>query len=262
MIAGKSTERRNLRRTAAEIKHYRMLMKILPALLGFLAMSLIVVYIVTILYNKFGSFTVMVNKRDSVEYGLTLSETREFFTQSMRLNSKASEEVTNISVNDLPRDLDTDQGGIKHHPGDNFVAYTFFCKNVGELTVDAEYQYYIVNMTKDVERAVRVRIYKDGEYADYAWTRSDGGGAEPGTVEFLTDTIISKKTLPDFHPGDVIRFTVVIWLEGDDPECIDDIIGGQFKIDMSISIVSVFNDAEVDRVALPRSNAMAENPAA
>lgn len=246
MIVGKSTERRNLRRTAAEIKHYRMLSRILPALAGFLAMLLIVVYVVTILYNKYGSFTVMVNKRDSVEYGLTLSETREFFTSSMRLNSKASEEITNISINDLPKDLDSEQGGIKHHPGDNWVAYTFFCKNAGVLTVDCEYQCYIVNMTKDIERAVRVRIYRDGEYVDYAWTRNDGGGAEPGTTEFLTDTVIARKTISDFKPGDVTRFTVVIWLEGDDPECVDDIIGGQFKIDMSISIVNVFNDAETE----------------
>ena len=246
MIAGKSSERRNLRRTAAEIKHYRLLMRVLPAMVGFFAMSLIIVYVVTILYNKFGSFTVMVNKRDSVEYGLTLSETREFYTRSMRLNSKASEEITNITVTDLPKDLDSDTGGIKHKPGDNFVAYTFFCMNAGELTVDAEYQCYIVNMTKDVERAVRVRIYKDGEYDDFAWTRNDGGGAEPGTVEFLTETIISRKSLPDFHPGDIVRFTVVIWLEGEDPECIDDIIGGQFKIDMSISIVNVFNEIEED----------------
>lgn len=251
MIAGKSSERRNLRRTAAEIKHYRLLMKILPALVGFFAMALVVVYVVTILYNKFGSFTVMVNKFDSVEYALTLSETREFYSQTMRLNSKASEEITNISVNDLPLDLDSDQGGIKHHPGDNWVAYTFFCKNAGVRTVDAEYKCYIVNMTKDVERAVRVRIYKDGEYTDYAWTRNDGTGAEPGTVEFLTDTVIANKSLPDFKPDDVIRFTVVIWLEGDDPECIDDIIGGQFKIDMSISIVNVFNDAEIEESAQP-----------
>ncbi|MBO4501986.1 MAG: hypothetical protein J5760_07065 [Clostridia bacterium] len=243
MIVGKSTERRNLRRTAAEIKHYRTLTKILPVMAGFFAMLLIVVYVVTILYNKYGSFTVMVNKYDNVKYGLTLSETREFFDPRMRLNSKASEEITNISINDLPTNLDSDTGGIKHHPGDNWVAYTFFCKNAGELTLDCEYQCYIVNMTKGIEEAVRVRIYRDGVPTDYAWVASDGN-PEPGTVAFMTDTDIARGPINDFQPGDITRFTVVIWLEGDDPECVDDILGGQFKIDMSISVVNVFDDAE------------------
>jgi hypothetical protein len=30
---------------------------------------------------------------------------------------------------------------------------------------------------------------------------------------------------------------VVIWIEGDDPECTDDIIGGKFKVTMDITIV-------------------------
>ena len=253
MIVGKSSDRRSLRRTAAEIKHYRVLVKLLPILMAVFVLALIIVYVVTLLYNKFGSFTVMVNKMDNVRYGLTLSESREFYTQAMRLNSKASEEITNISVNDLPTYLDSEQGGIKHHPGDDFVAYTFFCKNVGEYTVDAEYKCYIVNMTKDVEKAVRVRIYRyydpvypEGDYTDYAWTRTKGDytGAEPGTTEFLTDSTIAKGQIPDFKPDDVIRFTVIIWLEGDDPECLDNILGGQFKIDMSISVINVFNDAE------------------
>ena len=35
-------------------------------------------------------------------------------------------------------------------------------------------------------------------------------------------------------PGDIDKFTIVIWLEGDDPDCIDNILGGEIKMHMEI----------------------------
>jgi hypothetical protein len=38
----------------------------------------------------------------------------------------------------------------------------------------------------------------------------------------------------NFQPGEVDKYTVVIWLEGNDPECINDIIGGELKMQMNL----------------------------
>ena len=38
-------------------------------------------------------------------------------------------------------------------------------------------------------------------------------------------------------PGEYTKFTIVVWLEGDDPECVDTILGGVFKIDMNMSVL-------------------------
>ena len=38
------------------------------------------------------------------------------------------------------------------------------------------------------------------------------------------------------NPGDVTRFTIVIWIEGDDPDCIDDYLGGEMEISMIIGV--------------------------
>ena len=35
-------------------------------------------------------------------------------------------------------------------------------------------------------------------------------------------------TRPEFKPGGVDKFTVVMW-QGDDPDCTDELIGGVFK---------------------------------
>ena len=39
----------------------------------------------------------------------------------------------------------------------------------------------------------------------------------------------------DFKPGDIDKFTIVIFIEGDDPDCIDALIGGEMKMHMEIT---------------------------
>lgn len=229
-------DNRALRRTAREIKRYRLWMKILPVAASTLGLIVILTYIVAALYSKYGSFTVMVSRFDNVKYALTLSETPDFTTSSARLNTKASQDITNISITDLPQDLNEING---EHNGKNYVAYTYYMKNAGQDAVDAEYMLYIANMTQDIEKAVRIRLYVNGEYSDFARTRTDGGGPEPGTTEFLTEKVITRRQISAYRPDDLVKFTVVIWLEGDDPDCVDSIIGGQFKIDMAINILNI-----------------------
>ena len=222
-----------LRRTAAEVKRYRVLTRVLPIAMSIAVVTLALVYTITTMYTKFGSFTVTVNKYDNVAHALTLSETPDFKDMTSRLNAASSQEITNISVTTLPLDLDKINGS---HNGDNYMAYTFYCRNAGTEAVTYEYELYIANMTLEIEDAVRIRLYVNGEYEDYAKTRNDGQGAEPGTTEFLTEETILRKEL-HLTPGEYTKFTIVVWLEGDDPECVDTILGGVFKIDMNMSVL-------------------------
>ena len=222
-----------LRRTAAEVKRYRVLIRVLPIAMSIAVVTLALVYTITTMYTKFGSFTVTVNKYDNVAHALTLSETPDFKDMTSRLNAASSQEITNISVATLPLDLDKINGS---HNGDNYMAYTFYCHNAGTESVTYEYELFIANMTLEIEDAVRIRLYVNGEYEDYAKTRNDGQGAEPGTTEFLTEETILRKEL-HLTPGEYTKFTIVVWLEGDDPECVDTILGGVFKIDMNMSVL-------------------------
>lgn len=225
---------RVLARTAAETKRYHVTRKALISLLLCLVLVSTITYIVAVLYSRFGSFTVSVNKFDANKYSLILSETPDFENWSLRLNAKAAENITNISVNDLPADLDAINGS---HNGENHLAYTYYLKNIGDDTVTYEYYMFIANVKNNVDKAARLRIYVDGEPVTYARTRSDGGGAENNTDEFLTNRSIARIQVKDFKPGDVTKFTVVIWIEGDDADCIDELIGGSMKSDMNISVI-------------------------
>ena len=41
----------------------------------------------------------------------------------------------------------------------------------------------------------------------------------------------------NFSPDARDKYTVVIWLEGNDPDCLDNIIGGTMKLSMKFKIV-------------------------
>lgn len=57
------------------------------------------------------------------------------------------------------------------------------------------------------------------------------------TVPFQSDTLVCENVREDMAADEVDKFTVVIWLEGEDPECVNDILGGYVEFFMKFSIV-------------------------
>lgn len=111
--------------------------------------------------------------------------------------------------------------------------------------------------TVGVDAAARVRLYftpdyykaatgeynYGGNYTDYAKPRTNGNGApevDPDNrvmTNFSSSNTVCEAQVDDFQPGDMAKITVVIWLEGNDPDCTDEVLGGQFKLDYIVSIV-------------------------
>ena len=57
-------------------------------------------------------------------------------------------------------------------------------------------------------------------------------------TNFESANVVLERQADNFRSGDVAKFTVVIWIEGNDPDCTDDRLGGEFKLDMLIEIVN------------------------
>ena len=136
-----------IRRTAGEIKRYRLWTKGIPIGIGIALAILIIGYVIAVLYSKYGAFTVFVNKFDSLDYQLSLSESPSYEGYTSRLNAEIDEKITNIDGRDLPDWLDNIDGP---HNGENYVAYTFYCKNAGKKTVTYSYELYIAKDRKSV----------------------------------------------------------------------------------------------------------------
>ena len=224
-----------LRRTAKEVKRHVILMRILALLVVILILIVAIAFAISYFYDKFGSFTVKINKYDMIQQGLALSETPEYSRAEAVLNADIVYDMTNISGEDLPDNIDMINGS---HNGDSFIAYTFYLINAGDDTISYEGEMTIENVTKNVDEAVRVAVYKNGEKTVYGKTKSNGGGMESDCdSEFLSSTVVMRTSEEGFEPKAKDKYTVVIWLEGNDPDCIDDIIGGTLKLGMNFKII-------------------------
>ncbi|MGN1052822.1 MAG: hypothetical protein ACI4SH_05480 [Candidatus Scatosoma sp.] len=242
MISEKKSKS-SIKKRAAAVHRYRVLRKLIPAIMAVIVVLVVLVYVISVMYSKFGSFTVSVNKYHALQYGLSLSEDRYFSQPTSQLNCKAAEEITNIDGATLDN---IDLGAVDgNDSGDNYLCYTFYCKNSGKETLSYEFAINIVNMTMDIEKAVRIRLIRTlngtlvakEDFARAAGVDEEGNSyPEPDTVPFLNKTTVTKGVTEDFKPDDVMKYTVVIWLEGNDPDCVDSIIGGMMKIEMKFGV--------------------------
>ena len=120
--------------------------------------------------------------------------------------------------------------------GKNYMAYTYYIRNAGKETVDYYAQIQLENAAKGAEEAARVAVWRNDEQIVYASPAKDGG-AEEGCVNFISDEIVCNYDVYDFEVGHVDKYTVVIWLEGNDPECVDAIIGGSVEFSMYMNAI-------------------------
>ena len=218
-----------LRRKSKEVKRHFILMRVLALLVIILVLLVAVAYAISYFYDKFGSFTVKVNKYDMVHQGLTLSETPDYDRSNAVLNANIVYDMTNISGEDIPPNVDKINGS---HNGDSYIAYTFYLINSGDDTISYTGEMNIENVTKGVDEAVRIAVYKNGEK-----TKSSGMGKESDCdSEFLSSSVVMRTSGEKFKAKDKDKYTVVIWLEGNDPDCVDAIIGGTLKLSMSFKI--------------------------
>lgn len=223
-----------LRRTAKETKRYKVLMRILALIILILIILIAIGYAISYFYNKFGSFTVKIDKYDMVQQGLTLSETPDYTIATAVLNAGIVYNMTNISGEDIPDNVDQINGT---HNGENYIAYTFYLINSGDSTISYSGEMNIENVTKNVDEAIRIAVYKNGKKTVYGKTKSSGGGKESDCDStFLSSTIVMRELREKFEPKAKDKYTVVIWLEGNDPDCLDNIVGGTLKLGMNFHI--------------------------
>ena len=206
--------------------------KIIAGVLFSIIILSIVYLFLYILYDG-GRFTVSLDKNMSNQKGLYLSEDGKTNTRTRKLSADTIDYMDNISIKWLPENLDTEATGA--HNGENYIAYTFYVVNNGTETIHYWYEIDIDDTVRNVDEAIRIMIYLNGKQTVYAKKSKVTNKAEPGTKMFETNTIAVLEQRKNFKPKQKDRFTIVIFLEGDDPECINDLIGGEIKMHMDIT---------------------------
>ena len=227
-----------VRATAKSVRRRNVLLKIFGIVLLIAVLLLGIIFACSAFVNKAGNFTVWISDEDKNQ--ITLSNTPDFANCTTLLEADIIPEMDNITKEWIYRDYANPEDLVNTdgcHNGENYIAYTFYLKNTGTNEIDYLAQIDINAVTKQADHAVRVMVIKNGEETVYAKPQKGTNEPEPDTVPFLSNTIVLKNTTEDFKVGAVDKYTVVIWLEGWDPECIDNIKGGVVKMSMNFKVL-------------------------
>lgn len=218
--------------TADKIKKRKQLLKFFKlGVFGTMTAMTSMFMVLSLVYNG-GKFSIDLDQ-EFADKGIILYEDAEIKQATRKLYAEDIEYMDNISINWLPKDINNEKDGA--HNGDNYIAYTFYIENEGEETVSYWYTMYIDDIIKNVDEAVRIMVYRNDEKTVYAKLNADTNEPEPNTKAFYDQNIALVEQRQSLAPTEFDKFTIVIWLEGDDPDCVNKIIGGEIKLHMEIT---------------------------
>ena len=231
----KITDKQNLqvKLLSEKMKERDKKIRIVKIAILIMALFLIIIYFILRVFLETGDFTISLDQEFAKSEGIIMYENSSNKIDRRILKAQKVEFMDNISVKWLPQDIDKTGEGT--HNGDNYLAYSFYLENKGAETVNYWYEVKIDEVIKNVDEAVRIAIYRNGERTIYAKPNSRTGEAEDGTTKFYSASSVCVEPRRDFKSGDIDRFTIVIFIEGDDPECQDNLIGGEMKMHMDIT---------------------------
>lgn len=216
--------RRRMHRLGRALLRMDTLQKALLAI----AVLLGLLFALSFMQENMGNFTINLNRLELFRRGVAIADNPDFEGATARLTADAVADGTNIAAEDIPDDVAEIDGS---HNGKDYVAYTFYMRNAGKSDLDFTARLKLISASKGAEKAARVRVWRDGVETTYAAPAADGN-PESGCENFESDKVVTSFTEDDFKVGYVHKYTVVIWLDGDDPECVDDIIGGAVEFGM------------------------------
>lgn len=225
-------------KTKKKLKQQRM-MSLIFSVSGILSILFV---IITFYGQQAGNFVMSVD-HSSYKRGIVLSNTESLRDPQPRLMTQPVYGARDMTYSWLKLEEVRDTEGNYTDPDYDYVAYTFFITNNGLETVDIIYHIRITDSYKNLDKAVRILVIEDGIETIYQKPDVYQGSVPVSytsplqkTEKFLSDTIVARKRFNTFRPGDIKKFSVVVWIEGMDPDTTDDIIGGMIKLQMNFSI--------------------------
>ncbi len=196
------------------------------------------IFVILTVIFKGGRFVIQLDKDATRDSSLVIYDFKEDRDIKRKLYADEMPYMDNISIKWIPADIDTEKEGS--HNGQNYIAYTFYVENISNVAVDYWYEVVIDDVIKRVDEGIRIMIYLNGEPTVYAKKNADTGEAEPDTKPFYEGNrrseeyiavLEERKTLAPNSPD---RITIVVWIEGDDPDTVNSLIGGDIKMHMNI----------------------------
>lgn len=246
----------------------------LAALIGATALLLTALFLYASVTQMRGHFTINMSNSMFKE-GFVLSEKVDFVQKQTHLFSTPADSVPCISISHLPEDLNMIDGSHNaeyfaytfycRNEGESVVDYNWRINLTGEsqgvseacwvmLFEDGKMTFYAAPNGETGEAEV-IPAYDDDtrgyigkplgdlcknpeeQYQTIAESR--GFTYERVIpISFEDGGVVARGVQTEVKPLEMHKYTVVIWLEGDDPDCTDDLIGGHLGMEFYMNLVT------------------------
>ena len=230
-------EKYSVKTNSKKVNKREALIRILTIILIILLLFLFGLFACTT-YIKSGNFTVTTSS-EAFNAGIALSETKDFSNPQRILEGSKYENMREGTFPLIPEDISQHEGSYNVlSDGMYYFTYSFYVKNTG--TDDAGYaaKVNLDSVTEGADEALRVMIIRGDERVTYAKPQlgTDNILEVYADKNFVSNRLVATITDDDFKAGDIEKITVVIWFEGEDPECVNDILEGEVKLSMDMNV--------------------------
>ncbi len=233
--------------------------KVAIAVIVLIPLLLALLYIILMVgMTTDGMITVKVDDTKMVGKSIVLSEESSFEKAKSAISGVGILKLTDCSYKDVKdREYHNMEGSSN---GFNYVAYSFYIKNSGIEVLDYDYIISFPVVKKDLNRALRLMLLtfdsENNETSRKVFAKAREGSStipekiayedeeygieeEDDALVFLSDTLVTKEVRNSLEVGQADRYVIVLWLEGTDPECVDERIDGTLKLEMIFNIISL-----------------------
>ena len=220
--------------------------------------AIIVVIVILIILALFSWFTIygtqvgnFVITLERSEVNLSLSEDASLKDRSSRIVYPGTNELSDITYQDIPNDISSGDGNKSITK--QYLCYSFFVNNESNRSVDYAFDFALVDddgwmmsmlrvmiivgnvgkeegvvfaLPEDSEDKKTMLVKELNKYTPYVTREMD-----------LTDEIIFSMTGKDLKINQSEKFTIVMWIEGCDPDCTGLRLDAKLKAEIRITAV-------------------------
>lgn len=232
------------------LRNYFVNMGLRRALFG-MAAALLALFFYAFLANMVGFFRVTLSN-ELLTQGFLLSYDKAFSDPAPYLDTGRMQEVNAINIQDIQEQIAGLDGPLAL---DNLTACSFYVKNNSNATQSFKWSLNRNRSTRGVDRACWIAFFEEDEAGIYSmantqdptlperqegllltpfraslknpqYTLEEDDSWSLEALPFEDERIICRGSDASFAPGEVKRFTVIIWVEGTDPDAVESMLGG------------------------------------
>lgn len=234
---------------------------------GFIAVTVVlgaIVYGISLMIQH-NNLKILIDKAGSNV--LSLSSSADFGEGTEVLALGGPRYMDNVSLVDFyPRVEEIRATEGAYNPDDSkFLAATFYLKNITDKPQTYSEAVALREITQNLDSALRVMLIKEknGEVSEEVYAKAvakDGGSAydenaspeevcpkqffgrngkfveSEEDVWFATPFVSSQyalyRTENHLAPGEVVKYSIIVWLEGWDEDCVDARLGGTIRLEL------------------------------